>query len=117
MIGHLAPLLVNIGGIWGTVCYDDFDEAAAEFFCRNLEMPGAFFYDPIEHKDVQDEYGEYPVLLTNVKCTEGADSVHDCTSGPMGYAYCSSGQDLVLGCGYDLGTTQSPWNGTFLNTK
>ena len=103
--GHLGPLLVNIGGIWGTVCYDGFDDVTAEFFCDNLEMP-YLFYDYYSHKGVQETYGEYPVLLTNVKCIENATTFHDCTSGPMGYAACNSGNDVELSCGYlNEGTT------------
>ena len=103
--GQYGPILVNIGGIWGTVCYDDFDDATAEFFCERLELP-YIDYDVYSHEDVQEIYGEYPVLLTNVKCAENATTFDDCTSGPMGYAACDSGNDVELSCGYlNEGTT------------
>ena len=95
--GHTGPPLVNIGGIWGTVCFDGFDQNAAEFFCRNL-MTGGHLVEPISHSVVETSYGTYPVLLTNVQCIEHAASVADCTSGPMGYASCSSGKDIQLTC-------------------
>ena len=96
--GHVGPPLVNIGDIWGTVCFDGFDENAAEFFCRSIGWSGGRDVEPISHAEVEALYGAYPVLLTNVKCTENAQSVLDCTSGPMGYASCSSGNDVELGC-------------------
>ena len=95
--GHTGPPLVNIGGIWGTVCFDGFDENAAEFFCRNL-VTGGHEVEPISHDEVETLHGTYPVLLTNVQCTVNAQSVLDCTSGPMGYASCSSGNDVQLTC-------------------
>ena len=96
--GHVGVPLVNIGGIWGTVCYDGFDENAAEFFCGKLHWKDLGDFEPVSHDDVEAEYGTHPVLLTNVQCAENAQSVHDCTSGPMGYASCSSGNDLQLAC-------------------
>ena len=97
--GHTGPPLVNIGGIWGTVCLDGFDQNAAEFFCRNLSTSGRFV-EPISHSAVETRYGTYPVLLTNVQCIANAASVLDCTSGPMGYASCSSGNDVQLSCAF-----------------
>ena len=96
--GHVGVPLVNIGGVFGTVCFDGFDDNAAEFFCEKLGWTDSGDVEPISHDDVEAEYGTYPVLLTNVKCTENATSVLDCTSGPMGYASCSSGNDVQLGC-------------------
>ena len=63
-----------------------------------LHWTGGRADGPISHKEVDKNYGTYPVLLTNVQCIEKAQSVLDCTSGPMGYASCSSGNDVVLGC-------------------
>ena len=95
---HTGTPLVNIAGIWGTVCSDGFDENAAEFFCRSLGWTRGRAVEPTSHDEVEARYGTYPVLLTNVRCTVNAQSVLDCTSGPMGYASCSSGDDLTLGC-------------------
>ena len=96
--GHTGTPLVNIAGIWGTICSDGFDENAAEFFCRSLGWTGGRADEPVSHDEVEALYGTYPVLLTNVQCTVNAQSVLDCTSGPMGYASCSSGNDVKLGC-------------------
>ena len=94
--GATGPLLVNIGGIEGTVCVDNFDEHAATFFCSNL-MTGGGEISSISHKSLE-AYGEYPILLTNVQCQANATTVNDCTSGPMGYSNCASGNDTVLTC-------------------
>ena len=98
MGGATGPPIVNIGGIWGTVCVDGFDENAAEFFCRNL-MTGGAEISSISHKEVelQGQFQEYPVL-TDVQCQPDAKTVRDCTSGPMGVSNCASGNDVVLTC-------------------
>ena len=97
MGGATGPPLVNIGGLWGTVCYDGFNENAANFFCENL-MSGGNIDGFINHEELEKN-GTYPVLLTNVQCNENAQSVDDCTSGPMGYENCASGNDVVISCG------------------
>ena len=96
MGGATGPVKVKIGGIWGTVCVDNLDENAAEFFCRNL-MTGGSEISSISHKELELQ-GEYPVLLTDVQCKEDAMTVRDCTSGPMGFSNCASGNDTVLTC-------------------
>ena len=96
--GYDSVPIVEIGGIWGTVCFDGFDENAAKFFCSMLGWNAVNSFEPISHMDVEAQYGSYPVLLTNVNCHENAQSVLDCTSGPMGFASCSSGNDVELAC-------------------
>ena len=98
MGGATGPVKVKIGGIWGTVCVDNLDENAAEFFCRNL-MTGGSEISSISHKELE-LHGEYPVLLTDVKCKPDAMTVRDCTSGPMGFSNCASGNDTVLTCAF-----------------
>ena len=100
--GTSGPPLVFIGGLWGTVCLDGFSTTAAEFFCRNL-LSGGDGIAPISHEQVRypgkpDQ--QLPVLLTDVQCDENAVSVADCTSGPMGYSNCPSGDDVYLSCGF-----------------
>ena len=96
--GQVGVPLVNIGGVFGTVCFDGFDDNAAKFFCGMLDWTDSSDVESISHEDVEAKYGTYPVLLTNVQCTENATSVLDCTSGPMGYASCSSRNDVQLSC-------------------
>ena len=96
--GYDSVPIVEIGGIWGTVCFDGFDQNAAMFFCKKLRWNAVGYIQSISHAQVEADYGTYPVLLTNVKCNENAQSVLDCTSGPMGFASCSSGNDVHLGC-------------------
>ena len=96
--GYDSVPIVEIGGIWGTVCFDGFDENAAKFFCEKLGWNALGNFEPTSHADVEAKYGTYPVLLTNVKCAENAQSVLDCSSGPMGFASCSSGNDVELAC-------------------
>ena len=108
--GATGPPLVNIGGLWGTVCYDGFDENAANFFCQKL-YPGfhvaGSVNGSISHEELE-MYGTYPVLLTDVQCNENAQSVDDCTSGPMGYDNCASGNDVLISCGVGTPITPPP---------
>ena len=52
----------------------------------------------LSHKDFEMVHGVHPVLLTNVQCQPNATTVNDCTSGPMGFANCASGNDTYLAC-------------------
>ena len=102
MGGMSGPPLVYIGGLWGTVCFDRFDNTTAEFFCKNLAS-GGHGVEPVNHQEVRFEgkpYQQLPVLLTDVQCDENAATVADCTSGPMGYSNCPSGNDVYLSCGW-----------------
>ena len=99
--GTHGPPLVFIGGLWGTVCFDGFNitKNAAKFFCRNLSSGGDGIA-PINHEQVRypGNPDQLPVLLTDVQCDENAVSVADCTSGPMGYSNCPSGDDVYISC-------------------
>ena len=99
-----GPLLVYIGGLWGTVCFDGFDENAVIFFCENLVSGGyGIDVERVNHEEVRFKgkpEQQLPVLLTNVQCDENAATPDDCTSGPMGYSNCPSGDDVKLVCSF-----------------
>ena len=97
--GWGAPL-VYIGGLWGSICFDGFDGNASNFFCRNLRWQSSDRFEPIPHNQVSSNITglPVPVLLTNVQCNENATTVDDCTSGPMGYSNCPSGDDVKIFC-------------------
>ena len=110
--GATGPPLVNIGGLWGTVCFDGLNENAANFFCEKIYsgfLVGGNIDGSISHEELET-HGTYPVLLTDVKCNENAQSVEDCTSGPMGYDNCASGNDVLISCGFGspINSTISP---------
>ena len=99
--GGWGARLVYIGGLWGSICFDGFDENAADFFCGNLNWWRSTSFEPISHNRVSSNITglPVPVLLTNVKCNENATTIDDCTSGPMGYSNCASGEDVIVHCG------------------
>ena len=101
-----GPALVNIGGLWGTICFDGFNQNAAEFFCKKLARQNAKSFHEISHDEVRSQPSlnqkQFPVLLTNVQCNENATTVDDCSSGPMGYSNCPSGKDVAVICGPTL---------------
>ena len=108
LLGTLAdetgPVLVNIGGLWGTICFDGFDDNAAEFFCKKVARQNALGFEAISHNEVRYPFrdNQLPVLLTNVQCNENATTVDDCSSGPMGFSNCPSGNDVAIHCGPKL---------------
>ena len=95
--------IVNIGGLWGTICADGIDEYTYRFLC-SLAGPG---YVPLKnagaklHEHTETEFGQYPVLLNMMQCEENAESFRECTSGSMGFENCPSGNDLQAFCGPD----------------
>ena len=94
--------LVNIGGLWGTICFDNIDKNFQDLICREIghrEMVLDFYTKATSHSEVQAEFGTLPVLLTNVKCIADSTSFQNCTSGPMGFEQCESGMDLKMACG------------------
>ena len=98
-----GPALVNIGGLWGTICFDGFNYFAAKIFCKNLARQNTKGFHVINHDEVRSQTSlsdnQLPVLLTNVRCNENATTVDDCSSGPMGYSNCPSGKDVAVICG------------------
>ena len=94
--------LVNIAGIWGTICFDGLDEDTLDFLCRQLHFPDTYWgstvnlYQSVSH--LNEPFNEYPVLLNGMKCIKHASEFDDCTSEPIGYQHCESYQDLLLGC-------------------
>ena len=95
--------IVNIGGLRGTICADGIDEYTYRFLC-SLAGPG---YVPLKNagaklqEHTKTQYGQYPVLLNMMQCEENAESFLECTSGPMVFANCPSGNDLQAFCGPD----------------
>ena len=94
--------LVNIAGIWGTICFDGLDQDTLDFLCRQLHFPDTYWgstvnlYQSVSH--FNDPFNEYPVLLNGLKCIKHASEFDDCTSEQIGYQHCESYQDLLLGC-------------------
>ena len=93
--------LVNIGGLWGTICFDNLDKNFQKLICRKIG-PGSLldhFTSATAHADVQSKFGTLPVLLNNVECIADSSSFQNCTCGPMGSVHCKSGNDLKMACG------------------
>ena len=93
--------IVQVGGLWGTICADGIDEYTYRFLC-SLAGPG---YVPLKnvgaklHERTETEFGKYPVLLNSIRCEENAESFLECTSDPMGFENCPSENDLQAFCG------------------
>ena len=96
--------LVNIGGLWGTICADivnHIDENAYKLIC-SFAGDGYVPIQPAQaklHEFTETEYGAYPILLNMAACDENAGSFIECTSGPMGTEHCPSISDLQAFCG------------------
>ena len=99
--------LVIIGGLWGTICFDNIDKNFQDLLCSKIG-PGSrldYYTNATSHADVQAEFGTLPVLLNNVECIPlvlsqlDSTGFQNCTSGPMGFEHCKSGNDLKMACG------------------
>ena len=93
--------LVDIGGLWGTICFDNLDKNFQDLLCSKIG-PGSrldYYTNATSHTEVQAEFGTLPVLLNNVQCIADSKSFKDCSSGPMGFQHCESRKDLKMACG------------------
>mmetsp|Transcript_29151 Transcript_29151/g.69012 ORF Transcript_29151/g.69012 Transcript_29151/m.69012 type:complete len:225 (+) Transcript_29151:86-760(+) len=84
-------------GVWGTVCRDGFDEAAAAVVCRQLGFPGA---GPLpDSRAPPSAYREQkPIWLDDVECTGREAKIQDCHAVRWGVSNCSHTMDVSVRC-------------------
>lgn len=82
-------------GQWGTVCDDDWDLRDADVVCRQLNCGFA------REAPKQAWFGMgigIPILLDNMGCVGGEDSIFDCQSEPVGQHNCMHHEDASVVC-------------------
>ena len=99
---------VCIGGRYGTVCDDHWDELDATVVCRQLGYSGeavalkrAFFGSSPSR----------PIHLDNVRCNGSESSLLNCTANEVGINNCDHSEDAGVRCNgtYNLHMNQHPY--------
>jgi len=86
---------VCIGGRYGTVCDDRWDELDARVVCRDLGYSG----DAVPLK--QAFFGgspSRPIHLDNVRCSGSETSLLSCAANPVGVNNCDHSEDAGVKC-------------------
>ncbi|XP_076659935.1 uncharacterized protein LOC143363221 isoform X2 [Halictus rubicundus] len=81
-------------GIWGTVCDDDFSNAAATVICRSLGYEGK----AIVRKDGFFGPGEGPIWLDEVSCRGNETQLYRCDHNNWGRHNCDHNEDAGVIC-------------------
>ncbi|KAG2466652.1 neurotrypsin isoform X1 [Polypterus senegalus] len=91
---HEGRVEVYHGGLWGTICDDQWDDSDAEVVCRQLGFGG------IAKAWRQAHYGEGsgPVLLDEMMCTGNELSIEQCPKSPWGEHNCDHKEDASVSC-------------------
>ena len=103
-------------GVWGSICYNGWDNIDAAVVCRQLgfqgqskskNMPKArkslvsyfiLFADSTAIRSQVYGEGSGPYLLSNVGCRGHERNLTECSHPQIGYHTCSSGQDAGVHC-------------------
>ena len=86
---------VCIGGRYGTVCDDRWDELDARVVCRDLGYSGGAV--PLK----QAFFGgspSRPIHLDNVRCSGSETSLLSCAANPVGVNNCDHSEDAGVKC-------------------
>eukprot|EP00521_Asterionellopsis_glacialis_P013350 CAMPEP_0195305918 /NCGR_PEP_ID=MMETSP0707-20130614/36937_1 /TAXON_ID=33640 /ORGANISM="Asterionellopsis glacialis, Strain CCMP134" /LENGTH=531 /DNA_ID=CAMNT_0040370127 /DNA_START=69 /DNA_END=1661 /DNA_ORIENTATION=- len=80
-------------GTWGTVCDDDFSNAAANVVCRQLGYQGGY-----GSSDKPYGGGVDPIWLDNVECSGNEASLPACPNSGWGEENCGHSEDVGIFC-------------------
>ena len=91
---------VYLGGRWGTVCDDFFNQPEATVVCRQLGMDGgaALTRNPFPGG------AALPILLDDLHCTGAENGLADCPHAGVGLHNCTHAEDAGVSCGAAGGT-------------
>ncbi|KAL7644494.1 UNVERIFIED_CONTAM: hypothetical protein RMT77_005326 [Armadillidium vulgare] len=85
---------ILLGGVWGTICDDDFDDYDAKVVCRMLGYEGG----GIAHKKGFFGKGNGPIWLDNVDCLGNETKLSQCRHSPPGTSACLHSEDVGITC-------------------
>ena len=85
---------VRYGGLWGTVCDDEWVWINTKVVCRQLN----FKYAVATLDTSLIGGGEGPILLDDVVCTGLEDSIADCRHDEWGDNNCGHSEDIAVWC-------------------
>lgn len=81
-------------GVWGTVCADRFNAAAATVVCKQLGR-GAY---GVPHGGARFGLGSGPILMDEVRCNGSEASLLDCAFNGWGINDCTHSEDVGVSC-------------------
>ncbi|XP_034235276.1 uncharacterized protein LOC117641771 [Thrips palmi] len=98
LVGGANPkegrLEVKVYGEWGTVCDDDFNEAAAMTVCRTLGMPGK----AAVKKEAHFGQGQGIIWMDDVRCAGNESALEKCRHEDFGVTNCKHDEDVGVEC-------------------
>ncbi|XP_061177723.1 uncharacterized protein LOC133186505 [Saccostrea echinata] len=83
---------VNLNGLWGTVCDDEFDTRAAKVVCKQLGLPYANAF-PNNFGP-----GTGSIWLDDVMCTGSEGNILECNQTEIGNNDCDHTEDIGVVC-------------------
>jgi hypothetical protein len=87
------------GGLWGTVCNDDFEEADAQVACRQLGNELGYTlasWSVVSNHDTDDGSGR--TWLDDLGCSGSETSLGDCSHPGWGTEDCDHNEDVGVSC-------------------
>ena len=88
-------LEVCLGGLWGTVCDNQFDNVDAQVVCKQLELPYA---GAIAKHNAEFGQGDNHIALTNVYCTGSETQLLSCIFNTGSALNCNHTNDAGVVC-------------------
>lgn len=85
---------VFAGGVWGTVCDDNWDINDAYVVCTQLGFPPAYQY---LHSAPHGQ-GTGRIWIDEVTCSGSESHIYDCRNAGWGNHDCSHGEDASVEC-------------------
>nr|KAG5712123.1 hypothetical protein BaRGS_020849 [Batillaria attramentaria] len=93
---------VSVGGVWGTVCHDNFDVTDAMVICSMLGYSGV---TPEVKTGGHYGQGTGTIWLENVNCSGGESTVFTCPHNGLAVYDCGHSQDVGIDCQPVVATT------------
>ena len=81
------------GGVWGTVCDDDFDDSDAYVICRQLGFSGG-----VARKGAHFGPGEGNIFLSGLDCSGDETNVLACPRSIGSTSWCDHAEDASVIC-------------------
>ncbi len=88
-------LEVCIGGRWGTVCDDDWDESDAGVACSQLGFSRG---GAVAHLNAFFGQGSGPIFFDQTECIGNESKLIDCTSSGVAVHNCGHNEDAAISC-------------------
>ena len=85
---------ILLGGVWGTICDDDFDDYDATVICRMAGYRGG----GIAHKNAAFGRGSGTVWLEGIDCQGNESNLSQCKKAKPGTSACSHREDAGVTC-------------------